>query len=167
MGTWTFETPLGWLSGARGPLGWTRLTLAEAPEAGARDGAETDLHLPLQRYLAGELEALVAVPLAPEGTEFQRAVWSALRAVPPGQPATYGALAARLGRPPGASRAVGAAVGSNPLAILVPCHRVLGAEGDLVGFRWGLERKRWLLAHEGWRDPASRQTTLFGDPAAR
>lgn len=167
MPAWTFETPTGWLLGQRDPEGWRRLDLLEAPPDDGQDGSATDLHAPLRRYLAGELDALDAVPLALGGTAFQRAVWQALRQVPPGAPTTYGALAAGLGHPPGASRAVGAAVGRNPLALLVPCHRVLGASGALTGFRWGLPAKRWLLEHEGWRDPARLQTTLFPAPSSR
>ncbi len=86
--------------------------------------------------------------MAPEGTPFQKQVWKALADVPFGETTTYGALAARLGKPPGASRAVGAANGANPLAIVVPCHRVIGADGSLTGYAGGLERKRWLLEHE-------------------
>ena len=82
------------------------------------------------------------------GTPFQRAVWAALRAIPVGATTTYGAIAAALGKP-GASRAVGMANGSNPVAIVVPCHRVVGANASLTGFGGGLPRKRWLLEHEG------------------
>lgn len=92
--------------------------------------------------------ARFAVPLDPQGTPFQRAVWLALRAIGPGAVDTYGALAARLGHV-GAARAVGAAVGRNPISIVVPCHRVLGQHGALTGYAGGLERKRALLRHEG------------------
>ena len=85
---------------------------------------------------------------APRGTAFQLAVWAALRAIPAGSTLSYGALAARLGRP-AAVRAVGAANGANPIALFVPCHRVIAADGTLWGYGGGLERKRWLLAHEG------------------
>ena len=88
------------------------------------------------------------VPLAPTGTPFQRRVWDALRAVPFGATVTYGRLAASLGHP-SASRAVGAAVGRNPVSIIVPCHRVVGARGTLTGYAGGLQRKRALLAVEG------------------
>jgi methylated-DNA-[protein]-cysteine S-methyltransferase len=102
----------------------------------------------LRAYLAGELDALAAVPVDGGGTAFQRRVWAALREIPAGETASYSALAARLGAP-GASRAVGLANGRNPIAIAVPCHRVIGADGSLTGYAGGLERKRWLLAHEG------------------
>ena len=101
----------------------------------------------LSAYMAGELDALARVPVATNGTTFQRAVWAALRKIPSGTTTTYGALAALLGMPR-ASRAVGLANGANPIAIAVPCHRVVGANGALTGFGGGLERKRWLLAHE-------------------
>ncbi len=101
----------------------------------------------LDAYFAGDLTALDALPTATGGTEFQRAVWKALRTIPPGQTESYGALAARLERP-GASRAVGLANGSNPVGIVVPCHRVVGANGSLTGYAGGMERKSWLLDHE-------------------
>jgi methylated-DNA-[protein]-cysteine S-methyltransferase len=88
------------------------------------------------------------IPLAPVGTDFQRAVWQALAAIPPGRTRTYRAIAEALGRP-SAARAVGAAVGKNPFAILVPCHRAVGSRGHLTGYAWGLERKAALLAREG------------------
>ncbi len=87
-------------------------------------------------------------PLAAEGTAFQRAVWARLCAIPYGQVATYGAIAAELGKPGGA-RAVGQANGRNPIPIMVPCHRVVAGGGALGGFSAGLARKRWLLKHEG------------------
>lgn len=93
------------------------------------------------------LRALQALPLDLHGTAFQRAVWAALRRIGPGQTRRYGDIAQALGRP-AAVRAVGAAVGRNPVSVLVPCHRVLGANGSLTGYAGGLERKQWLLAHE-------------------
>lgn len=102
----------------------------------------------LQAYFAGALDALDALPVAAEGTDFQQACWAALRRIPPGTTTTYAALAKSLGRPT-AVRAVGAANGANPVAIIVPCHRVIGAAGQLVGYAGGVEMKRRLLAHEG------------------
>ncbi len=99
-------------------------------------------------YFAGDLGALAAVPVDGGGTAFQRRVWEALRDIPAGETESYSALAARLGMPR-ASRAVGSANGRNPIAIAVPCHRVVGADGSLTGYAGGIERKRWLLAHEG------------------
>ena len=86
--------------------------------------------------------------LDPPGTDFQRQVWAALRAIPYGTTVSYGELARRLGDVR-ATRAVGAANGKNPIPIIVPCHRVIGARGELTGFGGGLDRKRWLLEHEG------------------
>jgi methylated-DNA-[protein]-cysteine S-methyltransferase len=100
----------------------------------------------LAAYFAGELTEF-DLRLAPRGTEFQRRVWAALRAVPYGRTASYGQLAADLGNP-GAARAVGMANGRNPIAIVVPCHRVIGTDGRLTGYGGGLDRKRRLLDHE-------------------
>jgi methylated-DNA-[protein]-cysteine S-methyltransferase len=103
----------------------------------------------LRRYLAGEIRALEDIRIDPGGTPFQQRVWAALRSIPAGRTWSYGQLATAIGAPVGASRAVGAANGSNPIAIVVPCHRVIGASGTLTGYAGGLERKRWLLCHEG------------------
>jgi len=101
----------------------------------------------LRAYFAGELQALDAIPVDPGGTPFQREVWSALRAVRPGRTISYGALAGRIQRR-SASRAVGAANARNPVAIVIPCHRVIGSDGRLTGYAGGLDRKQWLLDHE-------------------
>lgn len=103
----------------------------------------------LAAYFAGELPAF-SVPLAPRGTDFQREVWTELRRISPGKTLTYAELAARVGRPK-AIRAVGAANARNPISIIVPCHRVVGSNGTLTGYAGGLERKEWLLRHEGTR----------------
>lgn len=102
----------------------------------------------LRAYAAGRARAF-DVPMRLEGSDFQKAVWSALLEIPYGSTTTYGAVAAELGRPPRAARAVGAAVGSNPVGIIVPCHRVIGADGSLTGFGGGLDNKVALLAREG------------------
>lgn len=104
----------------------------------------------LSAYFAGNLQALAEVPVVLNGTPFQRRVWERLRAVPVGRTATYGAIASALGAP-SAVRAVGAANGANPVSIIVPCHRIIGANGALVGYGGGLDRKRWLLDHESRR----------------
>jgi methylated-DNA-[protein]-cysteine S-methyltransferase len=101
----------------------------------------------LAAYFAGQLEAIVEPIVTTGGTAFQREVWTALRKIPAGTTLSYGDLARRLGRP-GAHRAVGLANGLNPVAIIVPCHRVIGANGALTGYGGGLSRKRWLLEHE-------------------
>lgn len=102
----------------------------------------------LEAYFDGDLTAIERVPVRTNGTPFQLQVWQALRSIPAGRTSSYGELAARIGRP-GACRAVGLANGSNPIAVVVPCHRVIGANGTLTGYGGGIERKRWLLAHEG------------------
>ena len=94
------------------------------------------------------MRALSAIKWRVAGTPFQRKVWNALPTIPPGTTMSYGALAAKLGMPK-AVRAVGHANGSNPISVVVPCHRVIGANGSLVNYGGGLERKRWLLEHEG------------------
>ena len=102
----------------------------------------------LDAYFAGALHALDDIPVDPSGTPFQRAVWTALRRVPVGQTTSYGELARAIGAPT-AVRAVGAANGANPIWLVIPCHRAIGSDGRLVGYGGGLERKRWLLTHEG------------------
>ncbi|HEY6491593.1 MAG TPA: methylated-DNA--[protein]-cysteine S-methyltransferase [Terracidiphilus sp.] len=99
------------------------------------------------RYFAGDLHAIDRIPVATGGTPFQREVWNALREIPCGSTTSYGLLARRIGHP-AAVRAVGAANGANPIAVIVPCHRVIGANGSLTGYGGGIERKRWLLNHE-------------------
>jgi methylated-DNA-[protein]-cysteine S-methyltransferase len=101
----------------------------------------------LKRYFDGDLAVLDAIRTETQGTEFQRACWRNLRKIPAGTTTTYSALAKTLGKPD-AMRAVGLANGANPIAIVVPCHRVVGSDGSLTGYGGGLERKRWLLAHE-------------------
>jgi methylated-DNA-[protein]-cysteine S-methyltransferase len=113
----------------------------------------------LLAYFDGDIFAVDALPTATRGTEFQRRVWQGLRAIPAGLSISYGALAARIGHP-GASRAVGLANGANPIAIVVPCHRVIGADASLTGYGGGLERKRWLLAHERAHCPVSESPQL-------
>jgi methylated-DNA-[protein]-cysteine S-methyltransferase len=110
-------------------------------------GAPAALKRALSAYFAGDIAALSTVRTAAVGTAFQREVWAALRMIPAGTTINYGQLAASIGRK-GASRAVGAANGANPIPIVVPCHRVIGADGSLTGFGSGLPRKQWLLDHE-------------------
>jgi methylated-DNA-[protein]-cysteine S-methyltransferase len=96
------------------------------------------------------LLAIDNLPVKTGGTAFQREVWAALRAIPAGQTVSYGEMALRLGRPK-TTRAVGVAIGANPVGVVIPCHRVIGADASLRGYGGGLERKRWLLEHEGVR----------------
>ncbi len=104
----------------------------------------------VEAYFGGELTALDALKMRTNGTPFQRDVWAALRTIPAGETLSYRGLAERIGRP-AAIRAVGLANGSNPIGVVVPCHRVIGANGSLTGYGGGMERKRWLLQHEGAR----------------
>ncbi|MEX2375734.1 MAG: methylated-DNA--[protein]-cysteine S-methyltransferase [Dehalococcoidia bacterium] len=159
------ETPLGTLFIGGSERGFHRFEFVE------RDGAthtlawsidrlEQELGAPAQRdpaaaaeatrqfraYFAGERSEF-DLPLAPNGTPFQRQVWNELARIPVGQTLSYGQVATAIGQPT-ASRAVGAANGQNPLIIVVPCHRVIGADGSLTGYGAGIERKRWLLNHE-------------------
>lgn len=101
-------------------------------------------------YFAGDLAAIDTITVAGSGTEFQESVWNALRSITPGSPVAYGDLATRLGHR-GAARAVGLANGANPFCIIIPCHRLIGANGTLTGYSGGVERKRWLLNHEAIR----------------
>jgi methylated-DNA-[protein]-cysteine S-methyltransferase len=101
----------------------------------------------LTRYFAGDLGAIDDIAVESNGTPFQREVWRALRTIPCGETTSYGKIARQIGRPD-AVRAVGHANGTNPIAVVVPCHRVIGADGSLTGYGGGIERKRWLLNHE-------------------
>jgi methylated-DNA-[protein]-cysteine S-methyltransferase len=101
----------------------------------------------LAAYFDGDIHAIDDIPTATAGTAFQREVWRALREIPAAETISYGQLAERIGRPR-AVRAVGLANGSNPVGVVVPCHRVIGANGSLTGYGGGLHRKEWLLAHE-------------------
>ena len=110
--------------------------------------APSDLKTALSGYFKGDLDRLKTIIWRVEGTPFQREVWTALPKIPAGTTMSYGALAARLNAPK-AMRAVGHANGSNPISVVVPCHHLIGANGTLVKYGGGLERKRWLLRHEG------------------
>jgi methylated-DNA-[protein]-cysteine S-methyltransferase len=144
------QTPIGELfltadeRGALRSVGWS-VDEMHAYEVRRNPFGFTDA---MAAYFSGELAAIDGLPVAAEGTEFQRAVWAALRTIRHGVTISYGELARRIGRP-AAVRAVGLANGANPVGIVVPCHRVIGADGTLTGYGGGLERKRWLLAHEG------------------
>lgn len=103
----------------------------------------------VRSYLAGDYSSLDTIPVNTGGTPFQQQVWNALRTIPVGTTKTYGELATQLGKPT-AYRAVGGTNALNPIAIVLPCHRVVGANASLTGYAGGLERKRWLLEHEGY-----------------
>jgi methylated-DNA-[protein]-cysteine S-methyltransferase len=144
----TLDSPLGPLTLVSDGSALTALHFdaAGVPGEAAQDDVLAAASSQLAEYLAGERRAFDP-PLSPAGTPFQREVWAALQEIPYGETIGYGALAARLGRP-SAARAVGLANGRNPLAIVVPCHRVIGASGALTGYGGGLERKRLLLELE-------------------
>lgn len=156
--TRTIDTPIGRYMLAANETGLTHVKhqgaaslpqpdadTARAPEALRHlDAAERALH----EYFAGRRRDFEDLALTTAGTPFQEEVWKALRSIPFGRTASYGEVARRLGRE-GAARAVGLANHDNPLGIVVPCHRVIGARGELTGYAGGLERKRWLLRHEG------------------
>lgn len=108
----------------------------------------------IEAYFAGALAALDDIEVRAEGTAFQHRVWAVLRTIPVGTTMSYGALAQAIGAPK-ASRAVGLANGANPVSVVVPCHRVIGANGTLTGYGGGIERKAWLLAHEGGQSSCS------------
>jgi methylated-DNA-[protein]-cysteine S-methyltransferase len=113
----------------------------------------------LASYFDGTLDALDAIPVRMIGTTFQCRVWRALRDVAPGRTVSYGGLARSVGRPE-ATRAVGAANGANPIALVVPCHRVIGTGGALTGYAGGVERKRWLLEHEARGEGRQRRLAM-------
>ena len=148
-------TIYGWFS----PRGLQHLHLPHAETGAVRrsvlhssvnDSRVWALHASLERYFAGLIETFDAIPIDIESaTEFQRDVWQAARGVLWGSTSTYGELAERMGKDKGSARAVGHALGQNPLAILIPCHRFLGADGSLHGYAAGLEWKRELLRVEG------------------
>jgi methylated-DNA-[protein]-cysteine S-methyltransferase len=117
------------------------------PTAGLRPLSIVDR---IRAYFDGDIQALDGIPVDPQGTPFQRDVWHMLLKIPAGRTWSYAELARAIGRPD-AVRAVGAANGANPIPIVIPCHRVIGADGRLVGYGGGLDRKRWLLTHEGCR----------------
>jgi methylated-DNA-[protein]-cysteine S-methyltransferase len=126
------------------------VTLQDAPAPKSMTGA-------LKDYFSGDLGQLTTIKWRTGGTPFQRNVWTTLQTIPAGGTSSYGAFATRL-NVPNAARAVGLANGANPVGVVVPCHRLIGADGSLTGYGGGLARKQWLLAHEGATfKPASRQ----------
>jgi methylated-DNA-[protein]-cysteine S-methyltransferase len=143
------DTPLGDVVLTGDGHALTGLAFAgETPPPGRRDDAAlADATRQVREYFAGERTAF-DLPLAPDGTEFERTVWAALGEIGYGQTMTYGELAEKIGHPT-AARAVGAANGRNPIALIVPCHRVIGAGGALTGYAYGVDRKRALLELEG------------------
>jgi methylated-DNA-[protein]-cysteine S-methyltransferase len=163
-----YDSPVGRLLLAGCPDGLTLISFPsgsrrQRPAAGWQrdDAAFAAAMTQLAEYFAGTRKAF-SLPLRPAGTAFQLSVWAALREIPFGATLSYGGLARRIGQP-SAARAVGAANGANPLPIVVPCHRVIGADRSLTGFGGGLDTKRFLLAHEARLSPTlARQGELFG-----
>jgi methylated-DNA-[protein]-cysteine S-methyltransferase len=159
MNSYTYvESPIGrlLLSTDGETLTGIYMHLSGGPSPGMRDwtrdagaGVLPDTARQLEEYFDGRRRDF-DLPIRLAGTEFQRLVWKHLAGIRYGETLSYGELAKRIGKP-SASRAVGLANGRNPIPILVPCHRVIGADGSLTGYGGGLERKRWLLAHEGTR----------------
>lgn len=151
----TIDSPIGPIQLAASARGLTRVRIAGTrplPRESAPPDAAARRHLAaaaraLEAYFAGAPGDFAELELAAEGTPFQKRVWGALRRIPRGQTRSYGWVAESVGSPR-AARAVGMANHRNPLGIVVPCHRVVGADGSLVGYAGGLDRKRWLLAHE-------------------
>lgn len=126
----------------------TRLLRRHWGEAVLVEGrAPETVRAAVEAYFSGDLTALDGLTVRTSGTVFQRVVWASLRSIPAGETRTYGQLAAAIGSPK-AVRAAGLANGQNPVAVIVPCHRVIGANGTLTGYAGGIERKRWLLEHE-------------------
>jgi len=141
------DSPLGRLTLCANEAGLTRIDFSRGLLGTRREHPLLDrCKAQLAEYFAGT-RTTFDVPLAPDGTPFQQTVWKALSDIPYGETRSYGNIAEALGKPT-ASRAVGMANGKNPLAIIVPCHRVVGANGRLTGYSGGLARKEWLLAHE-------------------
>ena len=151
-----YPSPLGPLVLTASESGLTGLTIASSLPVRPARAADHPVFLPIQNwldaYFRGECPSLEGLPLCPIGTEFQMAVWDILRQIPWGKTLTYGEIARQIARDRGMAKmspqAVGQAVGANPLAILIPCHRCIGAGGRLTGYAWGLDKKIWLLRHE-------------------
>ena len=145
-------TPLGVLTVVTSPQALLEIRFGDAPElAGPADPPSPmhrDVVARLTAYFSGDRQAIDAIVVEPAGTSFQRDVWLMLRQIRPGTTWSYRQLAERVERP-AAIRAVGAANGANPIPIVLPCHRVIGSDGRLVGYGGGMARKKWLLAHEG------------------
>ena len=148
-----YESPVGHLLLTCDETGLTGIWMNRLPQGNA-NSHPTLLQAAqwLDGYFAGE-PAPIDFPLAPQGTPFQRLIWELLLEIPYGESRTYGQLARQaahaLGRQQMSAQAVGGAVGRNPISILIPCHRVLGSRGQLTGYAGGLDKKMWLLRHEG------------------
>lgn len=166
------ESPLGPLRIAASDAGLCRISFAgasagktggERPRAApnaARQALLERTRRALERYFSGSRESFDGIPLDPGGTDFQRRVWECLRAIPAGETRSYGEIARAIGRPR-AVRAVGSANRVNPIPIVVPCHRVIGSDGDLRGYAGRVDRKEWLLRLEGAMPEGKAARSLF------
>lgn len=144
------HTPVGWLALTASDQALVRIRFLETKPDNYPQRSNPviqEVKLQLTEYFQGNLQQF-SIPLQPEGSDFQQSVWQELRDIPYGETSTYGALARQLGDPK-KMRAVGRANGQNPIPIIIPCHRVIGADGKLTGYGGGIARKRWLLKHEG------------------
>lgn len=144
------HTPVGWLALTASDEALIRICFLETQPDNYPQHSNAviqEVKFQLTEYFQGNLQQF-SIPLQPEGSDFQQSVWQELRDIPYGQTSTYGALARQLGDPK-KMRAVGRANGQNPIPIIIPCHRVIGADGKLTGYGGGIARKRWLLKHEG------------------
>lgn len=143
-----YDTPIGKLCIGEEDDSITRVTWSKVPQEYIQEETELILSckIQLEEYFAGNRKQF-DLPLAPKGTDFQKRVWKALTDIPYGETRTYGEIAAAVGSPK-AARAVGMANNKNPIGIIVPCHRVVGADGKLVGYAGGMEKKEWLLELE-------------------
>ena len=147
LGLLYFDTRDGVLTEAGFVEGWAgEIRERDDDPTPLSDGAAS-VGAALQGYFRGDVDALDRIPVEPPGTEFQRAVWQAIREVPAGETASYREIAEAVGRP-AAVRAVGTATGRNPVGIAVPCHRIVRSDGGLGGYGGGLDRKQWFLNHE-------------------
>ena len=153
---WEYDSPVGLLLLESDGEALTGLWMnRRAPEETARPPVLDLAGQWLEDYFRGQPRE-VDFPVRPEGTDFQKRIWQMLLEIPFGQTRTYGDLAreaaAAMGKEKMSAQAVGGAVGRNPISIVIPCHRVVGADGSLTGYAGGLEKKRWLLCHEGWKE---------------
>lgn len=161
--SWTqVSTPIGpfVLVGVGGVVMHASWAATPPVDATRDDGALAEAAAEVVAYMKGE-RTQFTVPVAPAGTPFQQKVWAELREIPFGETVTYGGLAHHL-RSPGGARAVGAAAGANPIPLLIPCHRVIGAKGELVGYAGGTDVKNWLIHHERSRSPARQPMLPLG-----
>ena len=155
MERYCYQSPLGWMTLICSEGALVQIHFAETKPQNVSDASNSPLIRDAVRWLTAYFRGRVpsfTPPLAPQGTPFQQAVWQALQAIPYGETCSYGdlvrILSRQLGKPRLSAQAIGRAVGSNPIALIIPCHRVIGANGALTGYRWGLKRKANLLAFE-------------------